>query len=148
MRRFKAIVPMCLAVMGLLAGGLVMSPQAKAQPSPLWQDEPKPKTITISGIAVLPDGGVAADLSVEIKEPLDVFVERGSDRPPPDKLPEFRFKTLAKGTTDAAGRFALEFERTAAKALQLDIGKKTESAWIIKPVMHQGKDVDLGKVPL
>src|SRR5688572_24207365 len=140
MLRFKAIVPMCLAVMGMLAGGLVMSPQAKAQ------EEPKPKTITITGIAVLPDGGAAANLPVAIKvQPLSAEGHQGANGPPDMLSQPGGFKTLAKGVTDAAGRFSIKFNPQDGAVVQLEIGDRVKSAWIIKPVKHGGKDVDLGK---
>lgn len=147
----RFILLACLAALAVLAGS-VLSPVAQATRLPLVQDEPKRKPITISGIAILPDGGAAAKLPVSIKKPLylpgddDVV---GGRNPPPDALSQLRgFKTLAASVTDAAGRFAIKFDAQDAAVIQLEIGDKSKSAWIIKPVMHQGKDVDLGSIPL
>ena len=119
--------------MGVLAGSL-LSPVAQATRSPLAQDEPKPKAITFSGVAILPDGGAAANLPVAVREWTRVV---SHDDP-----------VLARATTDAAGRFAIKFDHGDRPYILLEIGDKMKSAWIIKPVQNKAKDVELGRMVL
>jgi hypothetical protein len=154
----KTIVPAGLAALGLLAGGLLLSPHAGADPSALVQ--PKTTTITLSGTAIHPDGSPAADLPVEIKANKKELVDAGGgggQAPPPDALFQGRgqqqqkqpeFMSLGKTKTDATGKFSLKFNHKDVKAFQLEIGEKMKSSWIIKPMENKGKDSDLGTVQL
>ena len=158
MSRTKSIVPTCLAAAGLLAGGLLFSPPARAESSPLVQDQPKSKLITVSGIAINPDGSPAADLLVEIKAPKKELVGPGGagggggQAPPPELLVQAKqqndFISLGKGKTDSEGKFSIKFDHKDVKVYQLEIGNKMETAWILKPLENKGKDADLGKVQL
>lgn len=159
MSRTKSIVPTCLAAAGLLAGGLLFSPPVHADSTPLVQDQPKSKLITVSGIAINPDGSPAADLLVEIKAANKQLVGTGGaggggggQAPPPELLVQAKqqndFISLGKGKTDSEGKFSIKFDHKDVKSYQLEIGNKMESAWIVKPMENKGKDADLGKVQL
>jgi hypothetical protein len=142
-----------------LPAAVLLSPPAQAEPLQS-QDQPKSKVVTLSGIAVNPDGSPAAELAVEIKAPNKQLVGTGGaggggggQAPPPellsqDKKQQNDFITLGKGTTDSEGKFSIKFEHKDVKVYQLEIGNKMETAWIVKPLENKGKDADLGKVQL
>src|SRR5688500_17517771 len=131
MSRFKSIVPTCLATAGLLAGGLLLSPQAQADSALQSQDQAKSKVITLSGIAINPDGSPAAELAVEIKAPKKELVGPGGagggggQAPPPEVLVQGKkqndFISLGKGKTDSEGKFSIKFDHKDVKVYQLEI---------------------------
>ena len=140
----------------MLAASL-LSPVVQATRSPIAQDEPKSRTITISGTAILPDGGAAADFPVVIKLPAKVVTaiddvgdrEGGSPRLLSQSTKEIApFTVVGSGMTDAAGRFSIKVNHQDRRHVQLEIGDKRKSAWIIKAVMLQAKDIDVGQLQL
>lgn len=153
-----------LAAAGALAGGmLVMPPTSSAQsdPRPLAQDpERKPATITITGTALQPDGAPAASLPVAIKavEKRPVGPAGSGDGPPEllsqgkdaSKAKDGMMKVLAKGTTDANGKFSLKFQTLGQgdQTVTLEIGENTKTPWTKQQVVTKGKDVDVGAVQL
>ena len=146
----RFILLACLAALAVLAGS-VLSPVAHATRPPPEQDEPKRKPITISGTAILPNGGRAVNFRVLVKlPPRIVNAGEGQDDPakessPPENPP---LPVIGSGTTDAAGRFSIEVVPRGRRYAQLWVGDKKKSAWIIKPVMLQDKDLDLGELQL
>ena len=156
MRKPRFILLACLAALAVLAGSL-LSPVAQASRSSIAQDETKSRIITISGIAILPDGGAAADFPVVVKLPAKVVnaIDDVGNREggPPRLLSQSTkeiapFTVVGSGMTDAAGRFSIKVNHQARRHVQLEIGDKEKSAWIIKAVMLQAKDIDVGQLQL
>lgn len=159
---FSSTLLASLAAAGALAGGILMTPPStSAEDSVLLaQDQPQKKPFNITGVAIGPDGAPAAKLPVAIKIPNKVLQSAGGGdgggAPPPELLvqkkapDENMFKTVAKGITDESGRFTLKVQPQNGGVVQLEIGDKMKSAWIIKPIKleEEGKDIDLGNVQL
>jgi hypothetical protein len=150
---FKFILSIWFMACGLFAIGLPL-PALTLADSSRQQDEPTLKPITISGKAVLPNGDPAANFLVEIVWSQKDLIEGGGGRgkePPPELLSQDRKPRdplLGTGVTDKDGRFSIKFDHKNAKLLEVRIGNKIKSAWMIKPVWNRFKDVDVGKIQL
>lgn len=145
-----------LAATGALSMVLWLAPSSQAA-----EQGAQASMITISGTAVNPDGSPGAGLPVALKAPekkpvpgdspgsAPGLLTQGADKPDKPRS-EGSFKVLAKGTTDAQGKFALKFQPAAAgeQALFLEIGDSTKSAWAKQSVVAKGKDIDLGNITL
>jgi hypothetical protein len=162
MRSFKlpSTLLASLAAAGALAGGILMTPPSTSADESvlLIQDEPEQKKpFNITGVAIGPDGAPAAKLPVVVKVPNKVLQSAGGGgggAPPPELLVQKKapdadmFKTVAKGITDESGRFTLKVQPQNGGVVQLEIGDKMKSAWIIKPLKVEGKDIDLKEIQL
>ncbi len=160
--KFSSTLLASLAAAGALAGGILMTPpSSNADESVLLaQDQNQRKPFNITGVALLPDGQPAAKHPVAVKVPNKVLQQAGGDggggAPPPELLAQKKapdanqFKTVAKGVTDDSGRFTLKVQPQNGGVVQLEIGDKMKSAWIIKPIKleEDGKDIDLGNIQL
>ena len=139
-----------LVAAGALGAGLLLSPASAAQAA-------KAATITVSGTALLPDGAPGASLPVSVMAPTKEL-QKGATGDAPGVLLQDKSKSkegamlkpLAKGMTDAQGKFALKFEAPAQgdQTVTLQIGDATKTAWAKQQVVTKGKDVDLGNIQL
>jgi hypothetical protein len=149
----------CVAAI-MLAGGLLLPVQLRADSSSPSQDESERKSVTISGTAISPDGAAAASLPVEvIVSPhcaLGMNLDGGDRKegpppPPPELLAQGprEQRTLGKGVTDAQGRFSIKVDyRKEVPLLEVRIGDKLKSAWTVKPLRNKDEDTDLGNLQL
>lgn len=153
MRLHRSLIA-ALAAAGALSVGLLLAPASQAA-----AQDAKAPMITVSGTALNPDGSPGANLPVALKAPEKKPV--GGDNPPgglaqdPGKdsgkaKAQGAMKVLAKGTTDAQGKFSLKFQPSSSgeQGLMLEVGDNTKTPWAKQPVVVKGKDVDLGNIQL
>ncbi len=155
MRPFRS-TPALLAAFcaAALVSGAALAPAAGS-----GQQEQQKKMMTVSGIAIQPDGSPAVGLPVEVKAPNKKLVDAGGpggQAPPPELLLQQSSQgaqqpmiSLGKSVTDEQGKFAVKFEVAQDKpSIQLEIGDKRTTAWLVKPLENKHKDMDLGRLEL
>ncbi len=151
-----------VAAAGALAGGLLMAPpstQAADGAVMLATQDSKTVTMSITGVALAPDGSPAAKLPVDVTQmqlrPMGSGGGKGG-RNGPRMLASFqpagsRYKSLGKAVTDDSGAFTVKNVRAQPNlGLRVEIGEKTKSPWIIQSVKvdPEKPEVDLGKISL
>ena len=154
-----------LAAAGALAAGTFIAPAASADSTALSIQDERTDPITISGTCLNPDGSPAAKIPVTIKkrrDPVAMGAGGGGGQNPPDLLSsqlkggkgkqgqnqeDGRYKILGRTTTDDSGKFEVKNIREPGE-IRVELGDRMRTAWDIKMVKNEGKNIDMGNVEL